>query len=254
MVGGHKHEFSQVQGIYQIAEAARIGECTVAVPDTLLKILGPAEIGHFLPATVSGSLARAGLGALLQLAGEYDGVVVGANLTNNSETGILVESLVSKLEGRLIFTDEAVEILKFNPSLITGNPRALVATNMAGLFKLANHHRLPIAIKPGSGLMGKLEILKQLSDISRCAYFICDQEVMVAAEGKLSVTPMAKSLSDVQAVAVGIAAAFFLQNSKLFEGLTAGAFVCAQVSGGARGVAISTAAKALPDMLSKLEE
>jgi len=230
IVGGQRNEFSAVQAIYQIAEAAGMGEAQAALPDSLRRLVGEAGFARFVPASASGSLGKAALGQLLDVAADFDGVVVGANLTNNSETAVMVESLVRELEKPVVITEGTIEILKFAPALITGNPRALVVTTMAGLFALANHHHLPLAIKPHAGVVGKLEILGQLAAISRCAYLVFDQEAMVAAAGETSLTTLEQPLSQWPAAAVGTAATFWLQqNSKPFAALTTAAFVLSRL-------------------------
>jgi NAD(P)H-hydrate repair Nnr-like enzyme with NAD(P)H-hydrate dehydratase domain len=231
IVGGHKHEFHAVQAIYEIADATGTGYVQAALPDSLRPVIGGGEFGHFLPASASGSLGRAALGELIHLVGEYDGAVIGANLTNNAETGIMIESLVRQTEQRLVVTEDAIEILKFHPDLITGSPKVVVVTTMSGLFALANNHHLPIAIKPNRGVIGKIEIIKQLASISRCSYVVFDQEVIVASENKVSLTPLANSLSDNAAIAIGIAATFWLhQGGKSYESLTSAALVMQSVA------------------------
>ena len=226
LVGGHKHEFSQLQGIYEAAETAGIGECQAVVPDTLRKLIGETGYIRFAPASASGSLGKAALGEIMHLAGDFDGIVIGANLTNNAETAVMVESLITKLDMPVIITEEAIEILKFNPQLITGNSQVLVVTTMPGLFALANYHHMPIAIKPGSGVVGKVEILRQLMDISKCAFFIFDREIFVGAESDISVTSLNNSLSDLPGAAIGAAGVWWLQNqAKPFASLTAAAYL-----------------------------
>jgi NAD(P)H-hydrate repair Nnr-like enzyme with NAD(P)H-hydrate dehydratase domain len=231
VVGGHKHEFALIQGIYQLAEAAGAGYVQAAMPDTLRRLFPSADFGYFLPSTASGSLGRASLGELQHLAAENDGVILGANLTNNAETGILIESLLRQLENTVIITEETINILKFNPDLITGNPHAVVVTTMPGLFNLANNHHLPLAIRPNSGVIGKLEILRQLVEISRCRYLVFDREVMVAADGQLSLTPLAEPLSDQPAIPVALAAVMAIQNpSRPFQALTTAAYLSREIA------------------------
>lgn len=254
IVGGHKHEFSLVQDIYQVAEAAGIGEAQAALPDTLQRLVGGGEFGHFLPATASGSLGKAALGELLHITNDYDSVIIGANLTNNSETGIMIESLISQSEQPVVITEETINTLKFNPELITGNPKALVVTTMNGLFALANHHHMPLVIKPNSGLMGKMEIIQQLVSISECNYLIFDHEVIVAAEGEMSVTQLPIGLSDQPGVMIGLASTFWLQQrSRPFEALTTAAFVASRLSEDDLSTSANTA-KAIRKTLAEFED
>ncbi|HEX7259401.1 MAG TPA: hypothetical protein VF272_00525 [Candidatus Saccharimonadia bacterium] len=228
VLGGQTNEFSLLQAIYQMAETAGIGEVVVAMPDSLRRSAGKAGYGQFVPASSSGSLGKAALGEIVHLAGEADAVIIGANLTNNAETGMMIESLVRELDSRVIFTEEAFEILQFHPDFITGNPKALVVATMKGLFDLANHHKMPIAIRPNAGVIGKLEILEQIASISKCQYVVFDKEIMVAAEGELSLTPLNTALSSLPAAPIGIAATFWVQQpGKPYEALTTAGYVLA---------------------------
>lgn len=231
IVGGHKNEFSQIQHIFEVSDASGIGDIKAAMPDSLRRLLPGVEAGYYLPSTQSGSIARAALGELLNIAADFDAVLIGANITNNSETAILIESIARKVDLPIIFTFEAISILKFNPDLITGNPNALVVATMPGIFELANNHHIPLAIKPNTGVIGKLQIIDQLVQISRCQYFIFDQEAIAAADGRYSLTKFHHSLSDMPAVAVGLASAFWIQNrAKPFDALTTAGYILERVS------------------------
>jgi NAD(P)H-hydrate repair Nnr-like enzyme with NAD(P)H-hydrate dehydratase domain len=231
LVGGHRGEFSLLQAIYHSAEAAGIGECIAAMPDSLRRSVGEAPFGRFVPASASGSLGKGALGALLQLGSDADALVIGANLTNNAETAVIIESLITKLEQPVVITEETIGILQFHPELITGNPRALVVTTMPGLFALAGHHHMPIAIKPGGGVVGKIEILQQLASISRCSYLVFDSELLVQAESKTSLTPLSQPLSTLPGAVIGIAATFWIQHQvQSYQALSAAAFVLAQAT------------------------
>lgn len=228
IIGGHKHEFSQIQHIFEIAEASGIGEIRAAMPDSLRRLLPGVDVRFFLPSTQSGSIARSALGELLNIAEDFDAILIGANITNNSETAILVESIVRKVDLPIIITEEAIGILKFNPDLITGNPNLLVVSTMTGIFELANNHHIPMAIKPNSGVVGKMQIIDQLVQISRCQYFVFDQEIIVAAN-RYSLTKLEHSVSDNSSIPIGIASAFWVQNlGKRFEALTTAAYILSE--------------------------
>lgn len=229
IIGGHKHEFSLIQAIYQLAESAGIGECMAVMPDTIRKLIGEADFARFVPASQSGSLGKAATADILELAQDSDAVIIGANLTNNAETGVLIESLLSKLETPVVITEEAIEILKFKPDLITANPNVLVITTMPGLFALANHHKLPITIRPGGGVVGKIAILRQVMDISQCAYLIFDQEIMAGVGEEVTLTDLPQPLSQLPGAVIGVASTFWVQNlPKPLTGLTGAAYLLAQ--------------------------
>lgn len=229
IVGGHKSEFHQIQAIFEGALAAGAGEVKAAVPDSLQRLLGPTFPGIYLPASQSGSLGKSALGELLRATEDVDTVVIGANLSNNAETAVLIESLIRKIETPVVIASEAIEILGFHPELITGNPNCLVAGNFATIFSLAGHHHLPITIKPGGGVMAKVEVLRQLSQISRCSYLAFDHEVLVQAGDQVGLTPLETDANSVSGQAIGLAATFWTQNrSKPWEGLMASSWLLKQ--------------------------
>jgi NAD(P)H-hydrate repair Nnr-like enzyme with NAD(P)H-hydrate dehydratase domain len=254
IVGGQKSQFAQIQGVYQIAEAAGIGEVQAAMPDVLQRLLGGSEFGRFLPSSQSGSLGRAALGELLYLAEDYDGIVIGANLTNNSETAIMIESLITKTDQPLIITEETIELLKFHPELITGNPRALVVVTMPGLFALANNLHMPIAIKRDGGVLRKLEILHQLASISRASYVVYGPEILVSAGGRLGITPLSQPIDTLPAAIIGTMATFWLQQrTKPFEGLMTAAYIIKEASDSQQGASLSSLTAAIRQALQQHE-
>ncbi len=254
VVGGHSGAFSLVQGIYQTAEAAGIGEVHAAMPDALRPLLRDAGFGIFLPSTVSGSLGRAALGELMSLADDHDAAVIGANLTTNSETGIMIESLLTRSDQPVVVTQEGINVMKFNPEAITGNPKALVVSTMNGLFDLAGNLHMPIAIRPRSGVMGKLEILHQLASISRCHYVVVDQEVLVSADGRLGLTPLHRALTPLPALPIGIQATMWLQHrAKPYEALMTGAYILRELTAGQNEMTVTTAATVIRKLFIKFE-
>jgi hypothetical protein len=253
IVGGQKNQFNLVQAVFQMAEAAGIGEAQAALPDALRRAIGEAGFAWFVPTSTSGSLGKAALGELLHHAADFDALVLGANLTTNAETGIMIERLLREYEGRVIITEEAIRILKFEPSLITGNPRVLVVATMSGLFELANNHHVPLAIKPNRGVVGKIEVVQQVAAISRCAYCIFDSEIIVTTGDSTSLTALTSSLSDLPAITIGVAATFWLQQpSQPYEALTTAAFVIREAVSGKGDPTYSTAAKQIREVLSRV--
>lgn len=233
LVGGHKGEFSLLQAIYQATEAAGIGECVAVMPDSLRKMVGEAGFGRFVPASASGSIGKAALGELLHLGSDTDALIIGANLTNNAETAVVIESLITKLEQPVVVTEEAINILQFHPEMITSNPKALVVTTMPGLFALAGYHHMPIAIAPNRGVVGKIEILQQLAAISRCSFVVFDSEILVQVGKDTSLTSLSQPLSSLPGMVIGTAATFWIQHqTKAFAGLTSGAYVLAEAAKG----------------------
>jgi|GEM_PF-919576 len=226
IVGGHSGEFSLPTAIHQFAVAAGIGEAVAVLPDNLAKFLGGASGTAFAASSTSGSLGREALGRILELSEEADAVAIGASLSNNSNTSILTERLISEIDRPIIVIDEGLTAMRPNISAVTDNPRALIILTMAEVFKLCGALGIAISIRQGAGLINKLEIVQNLAAASACAYVVYGSEIIVAAGADLIVTPINYRLSLTPALFYGTLSTFWLQNrSNPTAGLATGAYL-----------------------------
>lgn len=236
VIGGHSGEFSLPTTIHQLATAAGVGECSVVLPDTLAKLLGGAPGTFYVASNPSGSLSPDGLGRVLELSEEADAVGIGASLSNNSTTAILVEKLIAELTtaGRpMAIFDDGLRIMQHHISTLTDNPNVLIVLTMAEVFKLCGLLSIPIRIREGGGLLNKLEIIRDLAGAGHCSYAVYGTEIIIAggapahtAQPPLTVTPINYRLSLVPAIFYAVLPTFWLQNpTDRTAGLTTGAYV-----------------------------
>lgn len=212
--GGHTGEFSLPTSLFQAAEASGIGECTVALPDALIKFLSGASGATFVPSSTSGSLGQEASGLLLHRAEDYDAMLLGASMSNHSQTTILLETLIRETPIPLILIEDAISLLEHQAKLLVGNENHLLLLTMPQVFKLAGRLGVSIRIKPNGGLINKLEIVRDISAASKCTYVIWGSELIVAApDRELIVTPMNHRMSLLPAVIYGVLSTFWIQNS-----------------------------------------
>lgn len=233
IVGGHSGEFSLPTAVHQFAMAAGVGEAVAVLPDNLAKILGGAPGTAFAASSTSGSLGREALGRILELSEEADAVIMGASLSNNSNTAMLAERLIAQLRRPVIVVDEGLTILRHTITSVTDNPQALIIATMAEMFKLAGSLGVPINIRPGGGLINKLEIIQDIAAASACAYAVYGTELVVAAGADLVVTPLNYRLALTPALFYGTLSTFWLQNrANPTAGLATGAYLISQAGAG----------------------
>ena len=258
LAGGHSGEFSLPTAIYQFAIAAGAGEVIVALPDVLAKFLGGAPGTAFVNSSSSGSLGREALGRLLELSEDADCMLLGASLSNNSNTAMHVERLVGVLERPAVLFDEALVALRQHPALITSNPQTLVIATMAEIFKLAGSLKVAITIRPGGGLINKLEIIQAVAAASQCSYAVYGSEIVIATDGNLSVTPINYRLSLQPALLYGTLTTFWVQNrTNPLAGLTTGAYLIRQVGqnlGDNQKPSASSLATSLADIMRSTDD
>jgi NAD(P)H-hydrate repair Nnr-like enzyme with NAD(P)H-hydrate dehydratase domain len=241
VIGGYLGDFSLPTAIYGLAQAAGIGECSVALPDSLLKFLAGTPATTFVASSQSGSLGREALGRLLELGEEADAIAIGAGLSNNSETAVLVERLLQEQGRPVIAFADALVALQFNLRLLTDRPQALIIATMPELFKLAGQLKLPIHIRPQGGLINKLEIVRDVKAAIKADLVVYGAETIVAQGDRLSVTPANPVLSRLPAAYYAVLSVFWLQNAKQsYEGLTTAAWILHQAGLGLRQQEVPT--------------
>ncbi len=224
--GGHSGELHAPVALHDLALAAGAGECVVALPDTLARMLGGAPSSVFVPSNPSGSIGREALGRLLHLAEDADALMLGAALSGHSETTTLMERLMLESSAPVIAFDEAMRTLLLNPRLLCEREDALLILTMPEVFRLSGVLRLPIAIRTGGGLMNKLEIVQALARAIKPQVAVIGSETIVADDTRLIVTPAALRLARVPVLYYATLATFWVQNpAARLEGLATGAWV-----------------------------
>lgn len=257
VAGGHTGELSLPTGIHQVAMAAGLGECTVVLPDVLAKFLGGAPGTAFAASTPSGSLDRTALGRILELSEDHDAVALGASLSNNSNTSMLIERLLSEIKRPMIVFDEAVAALKHSPKLLIQNQDTLLILSMPEVFKLSGALGIGIHIRRDGGLINKLEVIQGLA--ARCAgpIAVYGSEIVVSQGSELTVTPINYHLATLPALFYGVLSTFWLQNSRSnAAGLTTGAYVLRRVGESLSGArpSLTTAIAALTTVLKQSDD
>lgn len=229
--GGHSGELSLPAALQQLSLAAGVGECIVALPDVLAKFIGGAPHTTFVASSPSGSLGSEALGRLLQLGEDADAIALGASLSNNSHTAILIERLILELEQPVIVFADALVALQHHVTRFTERPDTLVILTMPEVFKLCGALGIHIQIRRDGGLLNKLEIVGNLAAVSQCHYAVYGSEIIVAAGDELVVTPTNYRLGLMPAAYWAVLSTFWMQNfARRREGLATGSYILREIS------------------------
>ncbi len=228
VLGGHSQEFSVPQAVFQAAQAAGIGECRVILPDSLIKVVGQlADLATFVPSSPGGSFGRGALGPILELARDYDGLIIAGSMSKNSETAILLEGILERLDQPLILGEEIWPMLKHRPEVILSHPKRLIIGTTGGLFRLAGQLKVPVRLRPEAGLLNLIDLIEGLAERGSADWLMISSDLIVNAEGKTLVTPGLASFDS--SLVLGVAATFWLQNlAKPLEGLATASYILRQ--------------------------
>lgn len=229
VIGGHSKEFGETQSAYQYAVAAGVGKCRVILPDALRNLLQGFDDTWFVASSPSGSIGRGAIADIDHNLQSADGVLIGPNLSNNSETAVVTEKLVGETTVPIAVTTDAVDSLVFHATAMTDCDKCLLVVDMPQIFKLASALGIALKVKADRGLLGRVEIVQQLAELSKASIICYGSEIIVACQGKTSATT---TLERVPAVVVAAVSAVFWQQRQgdSFERLTTAAYVCAAAS------------------------
>jgi NAD(P)H-hydrate repair Nnr-like enzyme with NAD(P)H-hydrate dehydratase domain len=228
VLSGHSGDLGTPQTIYAAATAAGVGECSIVLPDAVRKLVGDASMTYYVPSSPSGSLGRASLAAILDLAEDYDAIAIGGGLSQNSETTMLIDSIISETDKPIILSDDALTLMKHQLRQIAQKPNCLILTDMVGLIKASGALGVAVNIRQDGGIMNKVEILRNYLAAGKASYVVVGTELIVGVGEQVSVTPYELHAAAITGLATGVLATFWLQNqTQTFEGLTTGSFVLA---------------------------
>ncbi len=226
IVGGNSHAFSAPGGAYSSALKAGIGSCRVILPQALYKTVHQLfpEV-EFATSTSSGSFARSALEVILEGTKWADAVLLAGDFGRNSETAILLESLLNNYRGQLTLAGDCVDYFEKPNSMALTRESTLVVANVSQLQKLAKGNRPTTPILHKMNLQDLVTLLADWTNGSSASFITKHAEnILVAAEGRVSTNPH-KEVTNWQTDLAACAAVWWLQNpSQTFEALSTAVF------------------------------
>jgi NAD(P)H-hydrate repair Nnr-like enzyme with NAD(P)H-hydrate dehydratase domain len=220
IVGGSVHGFSAPAETFGEASKAGIGTTRVLLPDSLQKTVSKMfPAGEYAPSTPSGSFARQALAELLDRSHWADGVLLAGDFGRNSETAIMLEEFLSKLDGPLTLVQDSIDYFQAQTELIASREQTTIVPTFSQLQKLANGLHFPKAFTSTMDFLHLVDALHELTLQYPLAIVLNHLDTtFVSVGGQVSTT---KPASRPEMSLAAHAAVWGLQNpSKPFEALT----------------------------------
>lgn len=253
VLGGNKDQFSAPVALANAALAAGAGEVKIVLPASLEKLIPVSEDITYVPSTPSGSLSKLALAHIMELAREADVLALAGNFSANSETTILIESILEQISQPIVVTPEIISLLKIRPDLL-GRKGDLLVLDMTSMISLANTKHLGIYVGGGQGVARDVSIVDNLAQQLEADLVVLANGMLVAAQSQLSLTALPGRIGKLSAPAAGVLATFWLQNRlNAFKGLTSGAFLLSQSLAQAERHNSSAIVRALAKVLDEIE-
>lgn len=235
IMGGNAHGFAAAAEAYAEADKSGVGAARVLLPDALQKTVGRIfAAGEYAPSTPSGSFGQQALAEVLAMANWADGTLLAGDLGRNSETAILLEKFLTKHDGQVTLTKDAVDYVSAQPRLVVQRPSTTLVLSFSQLQKLATNLRLPKAFTFDMDLLNLVDLLHTVSRQSSLAIIAKHLDnTFVAVQGQVSSTKLTKDTPIWRLKTAAHAAVWQLQNpTKSFEALSNAVF---EANAGGRG-------------------
>ena len=223
IIGGSAHGFAAPAEAYQEAQAAGIGSLRVALPAPLKSTAGLLlDTVDYAPATPSGSFAKASLDTMLESATWADGILVAGDLGRNSETAVVLESLLEKTTVQPILTKDAIEYITSGPAKVVKRADTTLVLSLSQLQRLFIATKQTKAISLSMDLLHLVDVLHDFTESYPIAIITRHlDQTFAATRGMVSTTPSTDSKEDFWRVKVAAhASVWLIQNpQKPFEAI-----------------------------------
>ena len=160
IVGGNKYGFQAPADAAGHAAKAGIGVTRIMLPDALQKTVSKLfpDI-EYAPSTPSGSFAREALGEVIHAALWADGVLLAGDFGRNSETAIMLETLLQKYTGLLVLTKDSLDYFLDSPQILLERPNTTLVAIFGQLQKFASHTQPAYVFTSGMDFVRIVETL-----------------------------------------------------------------------------------------------
>ena len=223
IIGGNGYEFQAPANAYGDAMDAGIGDAKVLLPDSMRKTVEAVfPEAEFAPTTPSGSFARNSLAPILDMAEWSDAILLAGDIGRNSETAIVLESLLEKYSGQLTLAKDSANYILDAPAASLARPNTLLVITTAQLQRLASGAKYPHAVTSDMDLLRFVDWLHEFTTMYGILVITKHLDnIVVAAGGQVSSTAFPPSRQAWRVRTAAHAATWWLQNPKKpFEALT----------------------------------
>ncbi len=224
IIGGSEQGLHDSALAYQEATEAGIGETRVVIPESIKALASGLPGIDLLPATSSGNLGIKGREHLIFAAHWADGVLLAGNFGRNSETALLLSSLVHQYRGPLTATKDSLELLNGEMTQLIAREETLLVMSLSQLQRAAKEIGFSKAFTSKMDLLHFVEALSELSSKARVAIITKHHDSLIAAyEGRV-VSTERPDLDELWCVEIASrATVFWLHNrSKFFDAIATG--------------------------------
>ncbi|PLS81441.1 hypothetical protein CYG49_02160 [Candidatus Saccharibacteria bacterium] len=224
IIGGNKLGFAAPAQSYSDALKAGIGDMRVVLPDALRRAIPATMVDSvFVPTNASGGISKDAEEEILGLCAWSDGVLLIGDTGRNSETAIVMESLLQRYSGPLTVTRDGIDLLKNSAEVLLQREQTVLVVSFAQLQKLFQAVYYPKTLLFSMQLTSFVEALHKFTITFPVALVVLHQEqLIVAHDGNITSTPFTEPMRIWRGSVASRAAVYWIWNQqKPLEAVTA---------------------------------
>jgi ADP-dependent NAD(P)H-hydrate dehydratase / NAD(P)H-hydrate epimerase len=226
ILGGNLHSVTAPAFAYQAAAKAGIGTGRVLLPNAIRKTIGKSfDEGEFAPSTPSGSFSKTALPLVVEHSGWADGLLLAGDFGKNSETAILLESVIDKYKGPVIITQDALDYFMTDVGKLTEKDNAVIVSDFGRLQKMTRAGMPSVIMQHSMSLHALVGLLNNWSRESRAKILTHHSDNFIYADGGLVSTTAKEDPGSWEVPLAAFAATWWLQQpTARFEAITTAIF------------------------------
>lgn len=171
--------------------------------------------GELAPSTPSGSFSQRALLEVLTMSQWADGVLLAGDLGRNSETAILIEKFLSKYDGQVTLTQDAVDYVVSAPESVLSRTDTTLVLSFAQLQKFAVNAHYTTAFTFDMDFLRLVDALHEFTTTHAINIVVKHlQTIFVAIDGQVSSTKLEEDLKVWRVETASKASVWWLQNPK----------------------------------------
>lgn len=231
IIGGNSYSFNAPAQAFNDSQQSGIGEIRVLLPDSLRSKIGKSfSAGQFAPSTPSGSFSQKALAEFLDISNWADGILLAGDFGRNSETAIVLESLISTSKNHLTFTQDSIDFFMHTSQDLMQRPNTCLVISFNQLQKLTVNINSDLSFSSDMDLIRLVQELNKFTTTYELSLVTQHQNyIFVAAAGKVSSTKILTDSNIWPIKTASFMAVWRLQNkSRVFEALTTAAYILSQ--------------------------
>lgn len=195
IIGGNAHNLSAPAAVFERVQSHGIGSVVVALPNKTKRLVGytlPEAL--FLPSTPSGEFSIEGEAALLEQAVWADSIMLAGDLGRNSQTTILLSTLLQNYHDRVVVCLDAIDALTHSPKTLLEREKTTVVASFAQLQKLVKEYGEATPLVFSMDLVKLVTFLQDFTKrIPAQIASLHHDQLIVAVSGKVSTTKLSFS-------------------------------------------------------------